>query len=241
MAKHKPRKRPAPRRAPVAPPATVRRTASGRWQYVHNGRFAPEVNGKPIPASHKKDKNGIPYNVEARRQRAIANFGPTRKSGGKKPAQSANLGIRAGIALWKGPPKPDWPTVYATISEIARIKADTEAKRSGLTSWCNDHAVPATKRPKGERKSHRMMNHWAVTVSRHAEAWATLTLSWFPKIKEWHVDSSSPISDEPIEAASMGEEKREKPPSDLDKLEREVKDESADRLSVHVPIRRARS
>lgn len=237
----KPRKKPAPRRAPVAPAGSVKRMANGRWRYVATGRIAPEVNGKPIPVGWRKDKNGIPYNVEKRRKQAIRNFGTERKRG-KKPAQSANLGVRAGLTLWKGPPRPRWPTVYGGIAEIRRMETEPARKRAALTAWCNDHAVPATKRPKGDRKHHRMMNHWDVTVSRHAKAWATLTLSYFASRNEWIVDRSNSISDDPNTARELGEESRELPPSPRPGDIRESivspdGEQPADRLSVHVPIR----
>lgn len=221
--------------APVAAAAEVRQLRNGRWQYTATGKFAPQVNGRPLPPGWKRDKRGAAYNVAAKRKQAIANFGTTRTRG-KPPAQTANLAIRAGIALWKGPPRPLWPTVYMTLAEIDRIADDPEKSRA-LTSWCNSHAVPATKYPPKERARHVVMNHWHVTVARHGTAWMTVTLSYFAKQKVWVVDSSTPISDEPAEAAALGAENREKPPSDLEKLEREQKDESVDRVSVHVPIR----
>jgi hypothetical protein len=224
---------------PFAPAGAVRRMASGRWAYKSTGRIAPTVNGRPLAEGWRKDKRGRVYNVARRREVAIKNF----RTGitGKKPAQSRNLGARAGLVLWKGPPAPRWPTAYMAIDERDRLTDSMAWKRSALTAWCDNHAVPATKRPKGERAQHLMMNHWRVTVARHAQAWATVTLAWIESRGIWVVAGSTPISDEPAEARSMGLESRD---SYATRAALPMPDgppqKPADLVSLSIPIRRAR-
>ena len=226
------------KKPPVAPAASVRRMKNGRWQYKATGRIAPTVNGRPLPAGWKKDKRGRPYNVQARREQAIRNFGTTRERG-KAPAQTQSLAARYGLVLWKGPPAPRYKTVYMATSERDRLAGDDSRKRAALTRWCNEHAIPSTKRPASERGSHLLHNRYAVTVSRHAQVWTTLVLAWFPDADQWEVESSNPITDRPDEAVENGIAALELPPSSPEYWHGDHDAGPSDRTSVSIPLRYA--
>lgn len=222
---------------PSAPAGAVKQDRNGRWRYS-NGRFAPVgPNGRPVPRGWKRDKLGRWYDREARSRRMRQRMGG--RGQGKAPAQTANLGVRLGLVLWKGPPKPLYPTLYARPDQWEAVEPGDQAK--ALTAWANAHAVPVTKYPRSTWAKHQAFGPYWVTVARHATTWASIVLGYFPGPKVWDLVASTSIANDPEIARELASEALliESDPV-LDRLAKKHGEAPQTRIAVNIPLRPSR-
>lgn len=222
-------------KAPAPPPGSARQLTNGRWQDTKTGRILPEINGRPLAPGWRKDKRGRPYNVAARRNAAIRNFGRERKRG-KAPAQGANLAKREGIKLWNGPPRPRPrnQTTYTNLETNRRIAADG-IKAAALTRWVQLHGRTGFK-PK-LRNSGAIMGAWfIVTTARHATDWTSGNLGFYPKRNkgrgQWVYFNTTQLAETTKQARDLADEQNDKYPApDLDG------EKATDQIAIYYPIR----